>query len=170
MVRMDPKVRSFGVSEFGVRSSAGVRVHGYNIQSKHTLQPMVVSRRSMVKRRRTYLITFDGIPQDCGVLARDISNEDGSESIVVAYRGVGEGAGVGKRNLTRRTDSKITHVSDSELEREASRLDHAHSFSSNSSERSLPATPPTERLVFYELYQVSQSHYTGDLATQWAAA
>ncbi|KAJ7079201.1 hypothetical protein C8R44DRAFT_979224 [Mycena epipterygia] len=49
------------------------------------------------------------------------------------------------RNLTRRTDSEITHVSDSEPEREASRLDHAHSFSSNSSERSLPATPPTER-------------------------
>ncbi|KAJ7694394.1 hypothetical protein B0H17DRAFT_1132027 [Mycena rosella] len=44
------------------------------------------------------------------------------------------------RNLPRRTDSELTHVSDSEPEREASR----RSFSSDSAE-SLPATPPTER-------------------------
>ncbi|KAJ7141078.1 hypothetical protein C8R44DRAFT_866737 [Mycena epipterygia] len=61
------------------------------------------------------------------------------------------------RNLTRHTDS------DSEPEREASRLDHAHSFSSNSSERSLPTTPPTERLPLSSLSNTTLATEPGAL-------
>ncbi|KAJ6601691.1 hypothetical protein DFH09DRAFT_1125723 [Mycena vulgaris] len=49
------------------------------------------------------------------------------------------------RNVPRRTESDLTHVSDSEPEREASPLNQAHPFSTDSSERPLPAPSPTER-------------------------